>query len=84
VLVAKGHVRAWWNALTDLASWMPALPADRRAVRRIRQLRDRDLLHCAPLIVRQDFVGGGVSRALKRAYDAWLRAYWGLARHLVS
>lgn len=50
----------------------------------IRRKRDRDLLQCAPLIVRQDLLKGGGSRLLKRAYDAWLGAYWGVARHLLS
>jgi hypothetical protein len=29
-------------------------------------------------------MGGGAGAAAKRAYDAWLAAYWRLARHLVS
>jgi hypothetical protein len=29
-------------------------------------------------------VGGSLGSLLKRAYDAWLQAYWGIARRLVS
>ena len=84
VLVGKGHGRAWWEALRDLISWMPTLRADRRAVRQIRRVQDRNVLSAAPLIVRQDLMKSGVSRAFKRAYDGWLGLYWGVARHLIS
>jgi len=63
---------------------MPTLGAERRVIQGIRTVRDRDLLEYGPLLVRQDLVGGGVGQALKRAYDAWLGAYWAVARHLLS
>lgn len=84
MLAAKGHLGAWWQAVTDLASWIGDLPAERQLVQARRRVRDRDLLVAAPLLVRQDLVGGGAGRAAKRVYDAWLAAYWSLARHLVS
>jgi GT2 family glycosyltransferase len=84
VLAAKGHFGAWWKALRDLLSWLPVLGPSRRAVQASRRVADRDLLVSAPLVVRQDLVGGGVGQTLKRAYDLWLSAYWGVARHLLS
>lgn len=84
VLTAKGHLGAWWRAVRDLVAWLPDLPSERRRVQATRTARDGDLLVSAPLLVREDLLGGGVGRALKAAYDAWLRAYWTLARHLVS
>ena len=84
LLVAKGHFGAWWNAVRDLAAWLPDLRTSRRSVQATRAIRDRDLLVCAPLIVRRDLIGGGLGTSMKRAYDVWLSAYWALARHLIS
>lgn len=84
LLAAKGHLGAWGCAVRDLAGWLPELPASRRAVQATRVAHDRDLLVSAPLLVRQDLLGGGFARALKRAYDGWLAAYWAIARHVAS
>lgn len=84
MLTGRGHLKTWWQALKELISWMPTLGAERRVIQGIRTVRDRDLLGYGPLLVRSDMVGGGVGQALKRAYDLWLRAYWAIARHLLS
>jgi GT2 family glycosyltransferase len=84
MLAAKGHLGAWWQAARDIVQWLPSVPGERRAVQRTRTARDRDLLVSDPLLVREDLIGGGAGRALKRLYDGWLSAYWALARHLVS
>ena len=84
MLAGKGHLSAWMRAVRELIAWLPEVPAARRAVQRTRKVRDRDLLVSAPLVVREDLVGGGLARFFKRGYDAWLGAYWALARHLVS
>lgn len=84
MLTARGHLDVWWQALKELLTWMPTLRAERRAIQRVRTVRDRDLLEYGPLLVRPDIVGGGIGQALKRSYDAWLGAYWAVARHLLS
>jgi GT2 family glycosyltransferase len=84
LLTVKGHLGAWWRAVRDLAGWLPLLSAPRRQVRSLRLVPDRDLLVSAPLLVREDLIGRGPGRRLKRAYDVWLAAYWALARHLCS
>jgi GT2 family glycosyltransferase len=84
MLTVKGHLGAWWTALKGLWSWMPTLRTERHAFQTMRTRADRELLLCAPLVVRADLVGGGVGRAGKRAYDTWLRLYWQAARHLLS
>ncbi len=84
MLAAKGHLGAWWQAVSDLVRWLPSVPESRRAVQRTRLVRDRDLLVSEPLLVRDDLMGGSVGRALKRLYDGWLSMYWAAARHLVS
>lgn len=84
VLTLKGHLGAWWTALKGLWSWMPTLRGERHAYQTMRTRRDRELLLCAPLVVRADLVGGGLGRAAKRGYDTWLRLYWQAARHLLS
>lgn len=83
-LSIKGHLGAWWTALKGLWSWMPTLPGERRAFQTMRIRRDRELLLCAPLVVRADLVGGPVGRLAKRTYDTWLSVYWRIARHLIS
>lgn len=84
MLTAKGHFGPWWTAVKGLWSWRGTLPAEREAFQRMRTVRDRDLLLCAPLVVRADLVGGVGGRMAKRAYDLWLRLYWSVARHLLS
>jgi GT2 family glycosyltransferase len=84
VLARKGHLGAWWQAVRGLWSWLPTLGAERRVIQGMRRVRDRELLESAPLIVRDDVIGGGFGRRLKRAYDAWLGAYWWLALHFIS
>jgi GT2 family glycosyltransferase len=84
LLLAKGHIGAWWAAFVDLVRWLPRIGAARREVQRTRAARDADLLVSAPLLVRADLVGGGVGAAVKRGYDAWLGAYWAVAKHLTS
>lgn len=84
MLTIKGHFGAWWTAIKGLWSWLPTLPRERRAFQTMRVRRDRDLLLCAPLIVRADLVGGSMGRMAKRTYDTWLSAYWWVARHLIS
>jgi GT2 family glycosyltransferase len=81
VLVAKGHAGAWVRAVRGLTRMLPALRGDRAQVARYRRLGDRQLLRDDPLIVRADLAG---TAGLKRAYDAWLRAYWRMVRPLVS
>lgn len=83
-LAVRGHLGVWWQALKELVSWMPTLPAERRVIQGVRTVGDRDLLEYGPLLVRADIVGGGAGQALKHAYDAWLGAYWAVARHLLS
>jgi GT2 family glycosyltransferase len=83
LLAVKGHLLAWLKAAKDLAGWLPRLGSVRRATQQRRRIRDRDLLVSAPLVVRADLAGGNAGGALKRAYDAWLTAYWGVARRLL-
>lgn len=84
MLSAKGHFGPWWTAVKGLWSWRGTLRAERRGFQQMRTVRDRDLLLCAPLVVRADLVGGSAGRLAKRAYDLWLRLYWSVARHLLS
>src|SRR4030095_16739353 len=81
LLTAKGHAGDWFKAFRDLVVWLPAIGGTRQATQRTRTVADRHLLVSAPLVVRADLVGAGAGAILKRAYDAWLNAYWGVARH---
>lgn len=83
VLTMKGHFKAYLQAVRGLLPWLKTLRRERRELAAIRVVHDRALLSAAPLIVRQDLVGGRIGRTLKAAYDAWLGAYWKLIRPLV-
>lgn len=83
-LLAKGEMGAWWQGVRGLKALWPSLSADRRAVAALRRVRDADILAGGPLMVRADLVGGGGGRLLKSWYDAWLRAYWAVARRLLG
>jgi GT2 family glycosyltransferase len=80
LLVVKGHFPAWRQAAGDLVSWRSQIGPSRRAVQSTRRNSDGRLLVAAPLLVRSDLLGGGAGRWAKRAYDAWLAAYWTIAR----
>lgn len=84
MLVAQGHYGAWRQAIRELRPWLRTLRTERAVIQGMRRVRDRDLLVVAPLIVRSDLIGGGVGPFLKKAYDIWLRAYWRVARPLLS
>ena len=80
MLAAKGQAGAWWRALRMIGPLCATLGSDRQFVADIRRVPDGDLLDAAPLIVRDDLIGGSLARLLKRAYDGWLIAYWRLVR----
>jgi len=59
-----------------LIAILQALPRDRALARRIRRRPDRDLLLCAPLIVRGDLAENFLVRHGKGFYERFLDAYW--------
>jgi GT2 family glycosyltransferase len=83
LLVLKGHLRTYLQAVGGLMAMLPDLPRDRAAVRRIRRRSDRDLLVSGPLIVRDDLAGRGLVRRGKTAYERALTAYWNFLRRTV-
>jgi GT2 family glycosyltransferase len=83
VIVRKGHFRAYAKAVRGLMPWLTTIGRERREIGARRVVHDRDLFFAAPLVIRDDLVGGGVGRTLKRAYDVWLRGYWRVIRPLL-
>jgi len=75
ILVAKGHLGTYFRAFGGLIAMLPALPRDRALANRIRRRSDSELLVSAPIIVRDDLVGGWLTRA-KALYESTLDAYW--------
>jgi hypothetical protein len=82
-LAAKGEIVAWVRGVVGLFKMLPVLGSDRAAVSARRTVRDRDVLTGGPVMVRGDMVGSGIGAAMKHAYDAWLSAYWNIARRLL-
>lgn len=76
VLHLKGHGRVYWRAVGGLLALLPSLRRDRAVMRRIRKVHDSALLKGGSLIVRDDLTAGGLGRAGKRAYEAFLNGYW--------
>lgn len=83
VLHAKGHGRTYWRAVGGLLAMLPALPADRALTRRIRRLRDRDLLVTGSLIVRDDLASMPLVRRGKALFERFLDGYWALLTRTV-
>lgn len=81
VLVAKGHGLTYLKAIGGLLAMLPALPRDRRLMRSIRVVPDRDLLKTGSLVVRKDLVGNPLVRFGQRLYERSLDLYWHLLRH---
>ena len=75
ILVAKGHLGTYFRAVGGLIAMLPALPRDRALANRIRRRSDGELLVSAPMIVRDDLLGGWLKRA-KALYESTLDTYW--------
>jgi hypothetical protein len=84
MIVVKGHFGAYRRAVRELIPWLKTLRQERREIAAFRRKPDGALFMAAPLVVRQEFVGGRLGRAFKSGYDAWLRAYWALIKPFVS
>jgi GT2 family glycosyltransferase len=84
LLLMKGEASAYVKALRDLRPMARDLARDRREVLAYRRTHDRTILGAAPLVVRADVAGGGLARLAKRAYDAWLLAYWRVASQFLA
>jgi GT2 family glycosyltransferase len=82
-LLVKGELVAWLRGLGGLVGLLPSLHRDRADVGSLRVVRDRDILTGGPLMIRSDMVGRGAGSLLKRLYDAWLSAYWDVAKRLL-
>jgi GT2 family glycosyltransferase len=83
LLVAKGHLRSYAWAVGRLLAMIPALPADRAAIRRFRRRHDRELLVSGALLVRDDLAGSVLARRGKRLYERAIAAYWSLLTRTV-
>jgi hypothetical protein len=83
VLIWKGHGRMYLRAVAGLVRMLPALPADRALVRRIRVVHDATLLRTDPMVARDDLVGSPRMRRAKAAYERALAAYWRLLTRTV-
>ncbi len=84
VLVGKGHGWTYLKAVAGLLRMLPALPADRALVKRIRVLPDAAVLSAGPIVARSDLVGGPILGRAKVAYERFLTAYWRAARRVLS
>lgn len=79
--VAKQRqIRAFGQAIQDIAHRIPTLPADRSAIAAIRRRNDVELLSGEPFIVPKDLVAGRLVGRMVAAYQELLRIYWVGAR----
>ena len=84
MIAAKGEFKAYRRAVRELLPWLKTLRAERREIASFRRRHDRELFTAAPLVIRQDVVGGGLGKVLKSAYDVWLRTYWAVISPLLK
>lgn len=84
MIVSKGHFAAYRRAVRELRPWLKTLRAERREIAGFRKLHDRQLFNAAPLVIRQDFVGGRIGTFVKNTYDLFLRTYWALIKPLLK
>lgn len=82
-LVLKGHGATYVRAVVGLLRMLPALPADRAAVRRVRVRHDSAVLTADPLVVREDLTGTGLLRKALTLYERLLAAYWRAATRVL-
>jgi hypothetical protein len=80
VLVAGGHARVYVRSVGGLLAMLPALPRDRRLMRSIRVVSDRDLLECGPLVMRGDIARNRIVRSGRLIYERLLDLHWRLLR----
>ncbi|HSC27568.1 MAG TPA: glycosyltransferase [Vicinamibacterales bacterium] len=78
LLVLKGHGWTYLKAVAGLIAMLPALPADRARVRRIRAQHDAAVLRSDPMVMREDLAGSPLLRRAKTLYERLLTAYWRL------
>lgn len=82
--VAQGHLGAWLEGKRDFWRDLPAIRAERRALRARRRVPDRALLRGGPLTVTPAVGEASLERALLGALDFLLRAWWILGRRLAG
>lgn len=81
--LARGWLGAWWQALGECIRALPALARDRRAIQRARRVPDRALLACAASPFARGLARHAPERLGQSLLEAFVRAYWSLARRIV-
>ena len=79
-VVRKGWIGPWVRAVTWMATHVPAVLANRRAVQASRRLPDREILAGGALPFTGDLARTGFDRAGRELLDALSEGYWRLVR----
>jgi GT2 family glycosyltransferase len=82
--VASGGLGAWVLGKVDVLRLLGRTLHLRRAARRARRASDRSLLVGGPLTVTPALQSSALRRGALAALDCWMRAWWGLARHVAG
>lgn len=83
IVLRKGWLREWWQALRWIAANLPAIRAERRRVQQSRRVRDRAWLVGGRIPFRADLTSGWFERSSLAVLNALARAYWALASRLI-
>ena len=76
----RGHLGEHLRGKRDVLSQLGPLLEQRRAVQRLRRVRDRELLVGGPLTLSPSLVASAPARLAAGMLDAGLRAWWALGR----
>lgn len=83
LIVKKGWLREWWQAVRWIAGNLPATLCERRRIQRLRVVPDREILVGGAAPFRAELMGSSLERYARQGLDALLGAYWRLAAVLI-
>ena len=83
LVLKKGWIREWANAVTWVSGHAPQILEQRRRVQSSRKNPDRLLLLGGPIPFREELTVGPLERAGRRLLNAILASYWKMVAHFI-
>lgn len=77
-LLAEGKISEYIRAISRLASDFPEILEKRNSIQKLRQIPDKEMVHCADMNIRKDLVENKAIAFLKSSLDSFFTLYWKL------